>query len=412
MLLAVAGFASQAQVRVTDSLLPQIAAEFHTAVGAAAIVVTAYAIAHGSVQLIIGPFGDRLGKYRTVALTCAIGAVMVALCGLATSLPQLALARFATGAMAGGWVIPISMAFVGDVTPYEQRQTILGRYLTGQILGQLFGQAMGGVLGDLVGWRNVFFVLSGIFAIATVGLLFELVTNPLTRDGGHSATPRSAAGGATTGWGARFAADYGAVLSNPFARLVIAVAFIENVLVWGAFAYIGAHLRLRFGLSFTLIGMSVGCFGIGGLIYAGLVKLFVYRLGQVRLATTGGFVLAGGYMSTRRCAGVVARAAFDRRHRTRLLHAAQHAADQRHADDTARARHGRGDFLVGDLHRPDRRRVRRLAHNRPIRRGAVVYYQRGGAAGPRAVVRARIAALPRIQIIFCSLIWNFYSEEF
>ncbi len=296
MLLAVAGFASQAQVRVTDSLLPQIAAEFHTAVGAAAVVVTAYAIAHGTVQLVIGPFGDRLGKYRTVALTCAIGTVMVALCGLATSLPQLALARFATGAMAGGWVIPISMAFVGDVTPYEQRQTILGRYLTGQILGQLFGQAMGGVLGDLVGWRNVFFVLSGIFAIATVGLLFELVTNPLTRDGGHSATPRSAAGGATTGWGARFAADYGAVLSNPFARLVIAVAFIENVLVWGAFAYIGAHLRLRFGLSFTLIGLSVGCFGIGGLIYAGLVKLFVYRLGQVRLATTGGFVLAGGYM--------------------------------------------------------------------------------------------------------------------
>ena len=296
MLLAVAGFASQAQVRVTDSLLPQIAAEFHTAVGAAAVVVTAYAIAHGTVQLVIGPFGDRLGKYRTVALTCAIGTVMVALCGLATSLPQLALARFATGAMAGGWVIPISMAFVGDVTPYEQRQTILGRYLTGQILGQLFGQAMGGVLGDLVGWRNVFFVLSGIFAIATVGLLFELVTNPLTRDGGHSATLRSAAGGATTGWGARFAADYGAVLSNPFARLVIAVAFIENVLVWGAFAYIGAHLRLRFGLSFTLIGLSVGCFGVGGLIYAGLVKLFVYRLGQVRLATTGGIVLAGGYM--------------------------------------------------------------------------------------------------------------------
>jgi MFS transporter, YNFM family, putative membrane transport protein len=295
MLLAVAGFASQAQVRVTDSLLPQIASEFHTAVGAAAVVVTAYAVAHGTVQLVIGPFGDRIGKYRTVALTCAIGTVMVALCGLATTLPQLALARFATGAMAGGWVIPISMAFVGDVTPYEQRQTILGRYLTGQILGQLFGQAMGGVLGDLVGWRNVFFVLSGIFAVATIGLVFELITNPLTHDRGHSPTLPSAADGAA-GWGARFAADYGAVLSNPFARMVIVVAFIENVFVWGAFAYIGAHLRLRFGLSFTLIGLSVGCFGIGGLIYAGLVKLFVYRLGQVRLATAGGFVLAGGYI--------------------------------------------------------------------------------------------------------------------
>src|SRR5579884_2989121 len=112
ILLAMAGFASQAQVRITDSLLPQIAADFHTTVGEAAMVVTAYAVTHGSIQLVIGPVGDRFGKYRTVAVMCAIGAILVALCGMAMSLSQLALARLATGA-AAGWVIPISMAYVG-----------------------------------------------------------------------------------------------------------------------------------------------------------------------------------------------------------------------------------------------------------------------------------------------------------
>src|SRR6202050_937577 len=285
MLLAVAGFAAQAQVRVTDSLLPQIAADFQTTVGAAAMVVTAYAVAHGSIQLVIGPIGDKLGKYRTVAMMCAIGTVLVALCGMAASLSQLAFARFATGA-AAGWIIPISMAYVGDVIPYERRQPILGRYLTGQILGQLSGQAMGGVLGDLMGWRNVFFVLSAVFAVATAGLVFELLSNPLTREPGH---PNETTRG--------FIADYAAVLTTPFARLVIITAFIENVFLWGAFAYIGAHLRLRFNLSYTLIGLSVGCFGIGGLIYAGLVKLFVSRLGQIGLATSGGFVIAAGYVT-------------------------------------------------------------------------------------------------------------------
>ena len=53
------------------------------------------------------------------------------------------------------------MAYVGDVMPYERRQQVLGRYLSGQIFGQLFGQAAGGVLGDLFGWRNVFFLLAG-----------------------------------------------------------------------------------------------------------------------------------------------------------------------------------------------------------------------------------------------------------
>jgi MFS transporter, YNFM family, putative membrane transport protein len=284
VLLAVAGFASQAQVRVTDSLLPQIAADFHTAVGAAAIVVTAYAATHGSVQLVIGPIGDRFGRYRTVALMCALGAVLVAICGTASSLPQLALARLATGAV-GGWIIPLSMAYVGDVTPPGRLQPILARYLTGQILGQLFGQAAGGVLGDLLGWRNVFFVLSATFALATVGLAFELTTNPQARKSGHPAAKTR-----------NFTADYAAVLSNSFARIVIGAAFMEGALAWGAFAYIGADLRLRFDLSFTLVGTAVACFGVGGLIYAGLAKWLVRRLGQFGLAVGGGLILAAAYI--------------------------------------------------------------------------------------------------------------------
>src|SRR6266851_4193740 len=93
ILLAGAGFASQAQVRVTDSLLPQIAADFGTTVGSAAMVVTAYALAHGSSQLLIGPVGDRFGKYRTIAVMALVSAILVVLCGLTQSLPGLALSR-------------------------------------------------------------------------------------------------------------------------------------------------------------------------------------------------------------------------------------------------------------------------------------------------------------------------------
>jgi predicted MFS family arabinose efflux permease len=285
ILLAVAGFASQAMVRVTDSLLPQIAADFGSTVGEASIVVAAYSISHGSIQLIIGPVGDRFGKYRTVAVMCALAAVLVAICGTVQSLATLAAARFASGA-AAGWIVPISMAYVGDVTPYARRQPILARYLSGQIFGQLFGQAAGGVLGDLLGWRNVFFVLAAIFALATVGLAFELLTNPRARDPGHpEETSRS------------FAANYAAVLSNPWARFVILAVFIEASIAWGAFAYVGADLHQRFGLGFTAIGLIVGTFGIGGLIYAGSVQQFVNLLGQSGLAIFGGVLLGLAYLA-------------------------------------------------------------------------------------------------------------------
>jgi YNFM family putative membrane transporter len=285
ILLAGAGFASQAMVRVTDSLLPQIAADFGTTVGEASIVVTAYALSHGSIQLVIGPVGDRFGKYRTVAVMCALATILVALCGTVQSLSALAVARFASGA-AAGWIIPISMAYVGDVTPYERRQPILARYLSGQIFGQLFGQAAGGVLGDLLGWRNVFFVLAAMFALATAGLIYELMTNPRTRTAGHA---QAAARG--------FVADYAAVLSNPWARFVILAVFIEASIGWGAFAYVGADLHLRFGLSFTAIGLIVGTFGVGGLIYAGSVQQLVNLFGQPGLAIFGGALLGVAYVT-------------------------------------------------------------------------------------------------------------------
>src|SRR5215470_14393343 len=213
ILLAVAGFASQAMVRVTDSMLPQIAADFGVTVGEASIVVAAYAVSHGSIQLVIGPVGDRFVKYRTVAVMCALAAILVALCGTVQSLSALAVARFASGA-AAGWIIPLSMAYVGDVTPYERRQPILGRYLTGQISGQLFGQAAGGVLGDLFGWRDVFFVLAAMFTVATAGLVLELLFNPRTRATGQPGEPSRG-----------FIANYTAVLSNPWARFVIFAVF-------------------------------------------------------------------------------------------------------------------------------------------------------------------------------------------
>jgi YNFM family putative membrane transporter len=124
-----------------------------------------------------------------------------------------------------------------------------------------------------------------MFALAAAGLVFELAVNPQTRKSSQS-TARLG-----------LVADYAAVLSNPFARIVIVAAFFEGALAWGAFAYIGADLHLRFGLTYTLVGITVGCFGIGGLIYAGMVKLLVHRLGQIGLAVGGSLILAAAYVA-------------------------------------------------------------------------------------------------------------------
>ena len=282
-LLAVASFASQSMVRVSDSLLPQISTDMGVSVGAASIVVTAYALAHGSVQLVIGPVGDRFGKYPCIIAACAAATVLVLLCGLATSLSMLVAARLACG-LAAGWIIPLAFAFLGDVIPYERRQQVLGTFLSGQILGQLFGQAAGGVLGDLFGWRRVFFFLAALFALATVALVIEFLRNPITR-AGHATATRSRG----------FVVDNLTVLRSSWARAIIIIAFIESLFMFGGFAYVGADLHLRFGVNFAVVGLFVGAFAIGGLIYSLSVRRLVERLGQIGLVTGGGALLALAY---------------------------------------------------------------------------------------------------------------------
>lgn len=284
-LLSLAGFAGQAMVRVSDSLLPQIATDLAVTVGTASIVVTAYGLAHGTVQLFGGEIGDRFGKYYAVAGLSAISAIATFLCGLAGSLSELVAYRAMCG-LASGCIIPLAMAYIGDVVPYEQRQQVLGRYLTGQISGLLFGQAAGGVLGDLFGWRNVFVILAGIFTIAAAALIMELMINPATR---ASSAPAVRRGG--------LIAEYRIVLRLPWARFVTLCVFFEAALLYAVLSFIGADLHLRFGLSFTMVGLVVGCFAIGGLIYTFAVRILVNRLGQIGLVIAGGALVSAGFLT-------------------------------------------------------------------------------------------------------------------
>jgi predicted MFS family arabinose efflux permease len=177
------------------------------------------------------------------------------------------------------------MAYIGDVVPYAGRQQVLARFLTGQITGQLFGQAAGGILGDWLGWRAVFFVLAAFLGLAAIALARELAINPQTRPPEHKGRSRS------------FWRENAIVLTNPWARLIIITAGLEYSVMFGAFAYVGADLFARFGLRFSLIGLTIGTFAIGGLIYVGFAPNLVARFGQTGLAKWGGIVLGCSYLA-------------------------------------------------------------------------------------------------------------------
>ena len=126
--LALAAMASGISLRLADPLLPRLSREFGISLGEASQVITAFAVAYGLAQLGFGPLGDRFGKYRVIAWACAASAVTSLACALAPGHHALLAARLAAGATAAA-VIPLAMAWIGDVVPYERRQPVLARSL-------------------------------------------------------------------------------------------------------------------------------------------------------------------------------------------------------------------------------------------------------------------------------------------
>ena len=254
-MLAVAAFASAANLRICDPLLPQIAGQLGVTVGSAAGMVTAFAVAYGLSQVAVGPIGDARGKLPMVVLGSLLTGLATMLCAAMPTLGSLMVARFVAGACAAA-VIPLALAWIGDVIPYERRQPILARFLSGQILGVVFGQAAGGLLGDWIGWRGAMLLLGAVHVAAGVLLVVDLRHGPYLR-----------ITSGRTRWGDALASAID-ILRRPWVRVVLITVFLEGVVMFGAFAYIGAELHHRFDLSFAAIGALLASFGVGAMVYS------------------------------------------------------------------------------------------------------------------------------------------------
>jgi YNFM family putative membrane transporter len=269
-LLSLAGFASMASMRWCDALLPLLAAEFGSSTGQAAQTVAAFAIAYGLMQLVYGPLGDRHGKFTVVSwatLACTAGAIA---CAVAPGLGWLTAARALNGAAAAA-VIPLTMAWIGDRVPMDQRQAVLARMLSATVLGMIAGQWLAGVFADTLGWRAGFVLLALAFGAAGLAMRRFARTAPPPAD----AAPLPMFQQMRT------------VLALPAARWLYAVAAVEGALAVGAVTFVPSLLQGRFGLSASAAGAVLMGYGLGGLLYTRAAPWMLRRASSATVAGLG-----------------------------------------------------------------------------------------------------------------------------
>ena len=163
---------------VVGTALPTIVAELQ-GFDLYAWVATAYLLASIITVPIFGRLGDYFGRKYFVVAAIVVFTLASALCGMATSMPMLVLARGLQG-IGGGMLVGTAFASVPDLFP-EPHVRLRWQVLISSSFGiaNAVGPSLGGYLTEYAGWRSVFYVN---LPVGLLGVYFVWRYMPLIRN--------------------------------------------------------------------------------------------------------------------------------------------------------------------------------------------------------------------------------------
>ncbi|MES1186056.1 MAG: MFS transporter [Myxococcales bacterium] len=273
--LGVATFIVGLDGRVVAPLLPTIATEFRVSMAAAGYLVSGYLLPYGLFQLAYGPLADRFGKVRVSAYAMVAFSVGTALCGVFSSFAAVLAARAFTGAAAAA-LIPLTIAYIGEVVPYGRRQAALAMLMASSGAAQAFSTSAGGLVAVVVSWRNIFPLLGALSGGVTLWLLTQAK---------HELRGAESSG----------AARYRDALQSRL-RPLLGLVLLEGALFMGCFPFLSGLLALRFGLGALWIGLVLGAGGASQVLAARVMPALLRRWTEAELVVVGAVAMGLAYL--------------------------------------------------------------------------------------------------------------------
>jgi DHA2 family multidrug resistance protein len=159
---------------VANVALNHIAGNLSASTDEATWVLTSYLVSNAIVLPATGWLSRFFGRKRFLITCIVIFTLSSVLCGLASSLGMLILARIIQGA-GGGALQPIAKTVLLESFPREKRGSAMSVYAIGVVVAPILGPTLGGWLTDNYSWRWVFYINIpiGILAVILCSILLE-----------------------------------------------------------------------------------------------------------------------------------------------------------------------------------------------------------------------------------------------
>src|SRR5690349_14988215 len=159
---------------VAKVTLPHIAGSLCASVDEATWVLTSYLVSNAVILPSTGWITSRFGRRRTLLTCIGIFTLASIICGAATSLPMLIVARIVQGA-GGGALQPIAQAVLMESFPPEKRGSAMAAFGMGVVVAPIIGPTLGGWITDNYSWRWIFYINIpiGILAVFMANMFIE-----------------------------------------------------------------------------------------------------------------------------------------------------------------------------------------------------------------------------------------------
>ena len=132
-------------------------------------VLTSYIIAAAIMIPLTGWLAGRFGRKKVFLISILGFTISSALCGLATSLPEIVIFRLLQG-MSGAALVPLSQAVLFDINRPEDFGKAMAIWGVGVTMGPILGPMLGGWLTEDYSWRWVFYINVPIGILAFLSL--------------------------------------------------------------------------------------------------------------------------------------------------------------------------------------------------------------------------------------------------